>query len=208
VARPRKPTQKKLLKGTAQACRLNPDEPDPERGTPDPPEHLSERARKAWPGVAKLLAGMGVLTVADGMVLEGLCETYAELVEARLALRARGAMSYCTEPDVPVEAEDEEKKGSSTMDELVEQAIAAAERDMADVETRFEPQPHGGALKRQKDRRPRKVMWRMYPEVGIIAELDRRFAMWLSRVGLTPADRSRVSSASGANETGDPWDEF
>jgi P27 family predicted phage terminase small subunit len=36
----------------------------------------------------------GVLTVADGLALEALCETYADLVEAREALKERGATTY------------------------------------------------------------------------------------------------------------------
>jgi P27 family predicted phage terminase small subunit len=194
MGRPRKPTAQKVMKGTAQACRLNPGEPEPERGIPDPPEHLSERARSAWPGVAQLLDGMGVLTIADSLVLEGLCETYAELVEARLALRARRAMSYCTEPSAE-ESVDEK----SPLDELVEQAIAAAEKDMADAGE----EPPEAAPKRRRG----KIMWRMYPEVAMINELDRRFAMWLAKVGLTPADRSRVN-ASAQGQAADGWDEL
>lgn len=36
---------------------------------------------------------------------------------------------------------------------------------------------------------------RQRPEISDIAELERRLAMWLSRFGLSPADRSRVSAA-------------
>lgn len=38
------------------------------------------------------------------------------------------------------------------------------------------------------------IMLRARPEVRLIADADRRFAMWCSRFGLTPADRSRVSA--------------
>jgi P27 family predicted phage terminase small subunit len=38
------------------------------------------------------------------------------------------------------------------------------------------------------------VMLRVRPEMKVIADADRRFAMWCSRFGLTPADRSRVSA--------------
>lgn len=153
MGRPRTPTALKLVKGTAQACRINPGEPEPDRGIPDPPEHLSERALAAWPGIAGLLDGMGVLTRADGLVLEALCETYAELQAAREALRARGGETTYESINV--------KTGSS--------------------------------------------MWKTYPEVGQIKDLDRRFAMWLAKVGLTPADRSRVS-AVGGERNADPWD--
>lgn len=36
-------------------------------------------------------------------------------------------------------------------------------------------------------------MFRPRPEVGMIAEADKRYMIWLGRFGLTPADRSRVS---------------
>jgi P27 family predicted phage terminase small subunit len=49
------------------------------------------------------------------------------------------------------------------------------------------------------------TMYRPYPEVAIIADCDRRLAMWLAKFGLTPADRSKVSAHT---ENGDesPWD--
>jgi phage terminase small subunit len=36
-------------------------------------------------------------------------------------------------------------------------------------------------------------MIRARPEVAMIADADRRIMMWMSKFGLTPADRSRVS---------------
>jgi phage terminase small subunit len=38
-------------------------------------------------------------------------------------------------------------------------------------------------------------MLRSHPAVAIVADADRRYAMWLSKFGLTPSDRSRVSAA-------------
>lgn len=40
-------------------------------------------------------------------------------------------------------------------------------------------------------------MRRARPEVGDIADADRRIAAWCSKFGMTPADRSRVSAAPG-----------
>lgn len=40
------------------------------------------------------------------------------------------------------------------------------------------------------------TMHRAYPEVAALADADRRFLAYLSAFGLTPASRSRVSSAS------------
>jgi len=151
MARPKTPTAWKLVKGTAQPCRINKNEPKPKRGIPSPPAHLGDRAKTAWGYVAAMLDRMGVITEADGLVLEGLCETYAELVAARAALKARG--------------------GATTYESVTKD---------------------GG------------TMYRPYPEVTQIADADRRFAMWLTKVGMTPADRSKISSLDRADAK-DPW---
>ena len=149
MARPRTPTALKLIKGTAQPCRINKNEPKPTRCIPSPPDHLSSRAKTAWGAVGVLLDRLGIVTEADALVLEGLCSTYAELVDARAALSQRGGTSYeCT-----------------TLSGTI---------------------------------------WRQYPEVAQVADLDRRFCAWLTKVGMTPADRSKVT-AIGKNEDKDPW---
>lgn len=51
-------------------------------------------------------------------------------------------------------------------------------------------------------------MRRARPEVADIADADRRFAMWLSKFGLTPADRSRVSGEGAGEADKDPWAGF
>jgi len=48
-------------------------------------------------------------------------------------------------------------------------------------------------------------MIRPRPELAIIADADRRVAMWLSRFGLTPADRARVRVSEPRAEDS-PWD--
>lgn len=149
MARPRTPTALKLIKGTARPCRINRAEPKPSRAIPSPPEHLSERARIAWGGIAVMLDRMGILTEADGLALEGLCETYAQLIEARKSLRSQDATVYESVSD-------------------------------------------SGSIRRSQ------------PEVTQIADLDRRFLMWLRTFGLTPADRSRVS-AIAKDDNEDPW---
>lgn len=118
---------------------MNPTAPKPKKARPAPPAHLSIKAKTVWGEVSAVVYNMGVLTVADGMALEGLCEAYADLRSARAALQERGALTYET------------------------------------VTT------SGG------------VMFRAHPEVAMAADADRRFMNWLSKFGLTPADRSRVS---------------
>jgi P27 family predicted phage terminase small subunit len=68
--------------GTLQRCRTNLNEPRPDPGIPATPEHLSGRARKVFPQVAEMLFDMGVLTTADAMAVEGLCQAYADWRDA------------------------------------------------------------------------------------------------------------------------------
>lgn len=150
MARPRTPTALKLVKGTAQPCRTNRKEPKPRREIPSPPAHLSDRAKTAWGAVALILDRMGIVTEADGVALEGLCEAYADLVDARVRLRERGSPTYKTISQT----------GS--------------------------------------------VMFRAYPEVAMVSDADRRLGFWLGRVGMTPADRSKVSAIDDKKDA-DPW---
>ena len=94
MARPRKPTALKLLKGTAQKCRLNKNEPKPEVGMPTPPVHLSKRAAKVYGEFAEVLLGMQVLTVADGVALESLAQAYVDHREAAEFLDKMGTTVY------------------------------------------------------------------------------------------------------------------
>lgn len=48
---------------------------------------MSDRAKVAYGRVSVLLDRMGVLTEADGLALESMCEAYADLIEARQQLR-------------------------------------------------------------------------------------------------------------------------
>jgi P27 family predicted phage terminase small subunit len=53
------------------------------------------------------------------------------------------------------------------------------------------------------------TMVRARAEVAMIVDADRRVAMWLSRFGLTPADRGRVSaSATQELDPDSPWARF
>jgi len=91
----RKPVELKLIDGTYRPDRANTAAPRPVRtSTMSAPKHLSPRARKQWTAVVKMLDSLGVLTVADAMAVESLCETYADLVEARIAIRDAGGPSY------------------------------------------------------------------------------------------------------------------
>jgi P27 family predicted phage terminase small subunit len=58
--------------------------------------HMSDRALSVWGFVAGLLGPRGVVTVADPLALECMCETYADLVDARNAIRDAGGPTYET----------------------------------------------------------------------------------------------------------------
>ena len=51
----------------------------------------------------------------------------------------------------------------------------------------------GGNLTYEAEARDGKILVRTYPEVSIMNEADKRIGYWLTRFGMTPADRSRVS---------------
>lgn len=78
MGNPRLPTAIKEQRGTLQPCRTNPDEPKLELSIPDCPEGLSERAARVYPRVARMLYDMRVLTEADAIAVEGLCQAYAD----------------------------------------------------------------------------------------------------------------------------------
>lgn len=53
----------------------------------------------------------------------------------------------------------------------------------------------GGAMTYETVNGEGAVMYRAYPEMAIIADADRRVMAWVTKFGLTPADRSRVAAA-------------
>ena len=82
MARPRLPTSLKVLKGTAQPCRINPDEPKvPTIDRPPPPGDLPESHRRAWIYIVDHLAHLRVLTEGDIPALRLLAGEQAELWE-------------------------------------------------------------------------------------------------------------------------------
>lgn len=92
----RKPTPShlKLVRGTARADRGAKNEPHPERARPSAPETMSDRGREAWGYVVAVLDRMGVLTEADAMAVELLCEARADWLDARDEIEAAGGPTY------------------------------------------------------------------------------------------------------------------
>lgn len=92
-----KPTHLKLVTGNPGKRPVNRKEPKVPRSRPSAPVHLSDKARETWGFVTGLLDRMGVLTEADSVALEMLCEAYADYLAARVELKAFGSDYYATE---------------------------------------------------------------------------------------------------------------
>jgi len=85
MSRPRKPTALKLVTGTARADRANGGEPEPQLlDDLTPPAHLSERSAAVWSELAPMLRRIQVLTEADVVAFEMLCDSVADYRFARL----------------------------------------------------------------------------------------------------------------------------
>jgi P27 family predicted phage terminase small subunit len=87
--RPKSGAEKKLH-GNPGRRSLPGNELEPERGTPEPPEWLSDVALGHWRTLAPELDAAGVLTVADGHALALLCEAHADWRGACEAIALHG----------------------------------------------------------------------------------------------------------------------
>ncbi len=81
-----KPSHLKLVQGNPGKRPINASEPHPARARPSAPAHLSEKARETWGYVTGILDRMGILTEADAIGVEMLCEAYADKLAAQAAL--------------------------------------------------------------------------------------------------------------------------
>lgn len=87
MARPRKPTSLKLVEGNAGKRALNGNEPEPMLLTDlTPPPHLAPRSAEVWKQLAPMLRRLQVLTEADVIALEMLCDSVADYRLARAEL--------------------------------------------------------------------------------------------------------------------------
>ena len=85
-----KPSHLKVVTGNPGKRKLNDKEPTPIREIPSPPAHLTDWGKVAWGKLTVLLDGMGVLTVADVLALERLCDIYADILQLRLTIADEG----------------------------------------------------------------------------------------------------------------------
>lgn len=83
--RKRKPDHLKVIAGTDQACRMNPDAPAPPEAMPIAPGWLTKRGAEIFDGIVAILDEMGIASSADTQVIT-LCASRIEEVEITTAL--------------------------------------------------------------------------------------------------------------------------
>jgi P27 family predicted phage terminase small subunit len=79
MANPPKPSHLKAVQGTDRRDRKNDREPQPEKGAPPVPAHLTPEELIEWGRCCERLQKLGVLTEADGLALEQLCVLIVEV---------------------------------------------------------------------------------------------------------------------------------
>jgi P27 family predicted phage terminase small subunit len=87
-----KPHALKVLQGEKRKERLNPNEPKPEMKVIDPPEHLTEQAKKYWVYYFDVLYRMGIMTEADVKQLEIFCNACADELRFAKMIEEEGAI--------------------------------------------------------------------------------------------------------------------
>ena len=90
TGRPPKPTAVKKLAGTLRKHRVNRSEWQPPAGAPPMPEGLDAVARAEWKIAVELLVPAGILTLADGRVLESYCRSVSRARAAEVVVEAEG----------------------------------------------------------------------------------------------------------------------
>jgi len=87
-----KPTQMKVIQGTFRKDRANRAEPRPRKELPSCPDFLQGTARKEYFRIGRKLERIGVLTEVDDLALIGLCQSWAEYLEATEQARKTGML--------------------------------------------------------------------------------------------------------------------
>lgn len=83
------PTAQLKLRGSWRGG-INKNEPEPERGTPEMPNGMKGVSKECWLQLSPILDDMGVLTIADSLALQLLCETFAHWKRAQDMLSKHG----------------------------------------------------------------------------------------------------------------------
>jgi P27 family predicted phage terminase small subunit len=90
VGRKRIPDHLKLIKGTAQPSRMNPDAPTPSTALPTPPEWLSERGAEWFLKTVGLLDGMGIASADHVDMLSLAASRYDEVLDCQAVIEDLG----------------------------------------------------------------------------------------------------------------------
>jgi P27 family predicted phage terminase small subunit len=90
TGRPHKPTALKKLAGTLRKDRTNRQEWIPPAGAPTMPEGLDAVARAEWRKAVELLLPAGLLTLADGRILESYCRAVSRARAAAAVVETEG----------------------------------------------------------------------------------------------------------------------
>ena len=92
VGRKPLPTHLKVLKGTDQPCRINPEEPKPAADKVEKPGGMTPEAAAHWDDMAPLMQEAGLLTNVDVPAFATYCEAWAEWRRATNDLNRVGAL--------------------------------------------------------------------------------------------------------------------
>lgn len=93
AGRKRKPDHLKLVSGTAQPCRMNPDAPVPSSALPDAPEWLSKRGAELFEQLVGIVGEMGVGSASDSAML-AMAASRLEEVEICTAIIEDGGRTF------------------------------------------------------------------------------------------------------------------
>ena len=93
AGRKRKPDHLKLVSGTAQPCRMNPDAPQALEELPVAPEWLSARAAEIFDGLVGIASQMGIASASDTSML-AMAASRLEEVEICTAMIEDGGRTF------------------------------------------------------------------------------------------------------------------
>jgi len=92
-----KPTALKILTGNPSKRPLNKHEPIAENFNSPCPSYLTKKGIEAWHKLTPILKDMNVLTNADSLALERLCDCYADILAARELIKRDGRTYQTTD---------------------------------------------------------------------------------------------------------------
>jgi len=80
------PTKLKILRGTAQPCRINKNEADPVVTKPDAPDYLDEVGTGEWKRLVDEPYSLGLMSNLDVATLAAYCSSYSVWIKAEREL--------------------------------------------------------------------------------------------------------------------------